>query len=95
MRHLREMLSVAAAMSIAGVPSACTRGASFSPGITYYSYGGPDLGNCSGQNYVVIDVIDCAGCGTTTAYALCDRMSFSKCSCEPPSGWTEADAGTR
>lgn len=49
-----------------------------------------DLGDCSGM--VAQRVYPCGAC-KGDGYALCDGLTFSRCSCELPPGYTLLDAG--
>jgi hypothetical protein len=51
-----------------------------------------NLGNCSALTAREIPPMDCHGCGDA-AYALCEGVFFSSCTCSLPPGYTLVDAG--
>jgi hypothetical protein len=60
------------------------------------TFDGGSLGRCSMNDYLIIPTGDCPimGCLGSSAFALCERASYSKCACAPPgAGWTLIDSG--
>jgi hypothetical protein len=52
-----------------------------------------DLGDCSGTTATKIAASECHRCKGAVAYALCNGMSFSSCSCVLPPGYVLVDGG--
>jgi hypothetical protein len=52
-----------------------------------------DLGACSGETAKKIPAQDCGDCKGMVAYALCEGITYSTCSCDLPPGYTLVDAG--
>lgn len=51
-----------------------------------------DLGDCSGEVAMMIQASECGTC-TGGAYALCDGLIYSMCSCDLPPGYTLSEGG--
>ncbi len=56
-------------------------------------FDGSSLGSCSGLVAEKIPARDCQGCGSGVAFALCEGVSFSTCSCTLPPGYTVLPGG--
>jgi hypothetical protein len=52
-----------------------------------------DLGDCSGEIAKQISTSECPMCHGRHAYALCDGMFYSTCTCKLPPGYRLLDAG--
>jgi hypothetical protein len=52
-----------------------------------------DLGDCSGEVAEPIPASTCGHCGGLYAYALCEGLFYSTCSCDLPPGYVLVDGG--
>jgi hypothetical protein len=58
------------------------------------AFDGASFGKCSSNDYLIISAAECptVSCLGSSAFALCESASYSKCACAPPGpGWTLVD----